>query len=99
MASRKNLKKGIREIADFLLDDLFILFYVLEEKQHSKVEALLDRTMMITATSILLISHPNGAKNPKLVKQYYADLKMKFNDEIEAIEKEMAILLEQTEQE
>ncbi len=94
MASKRKLKKGIQEIAYYLVDDIALLFYILDEKYHQEVEALMNRTIMMAATSTMLVSHPNGAKNEKLVREYYTDLKVKFNDEVEAIEKEIARLLE-----
>ena len=82
MASRRKLKKGIKEITDFLIDD--ILFISLDAKEEA-----LARVVDLHDETIAKIGAPDGAKNPQLVRKFYADLKTKYNEEIEAVESEL----------
>ena len=85
MASRRKLKKGIKEITDFLIDD--ILFISLDAKEEEL--AALNRVVDLHDETIAKIGAPDGAKNPQLVRKFYADLKAKYNEEIEAVESEL----------
>ena len=88
MASRRKLKKGIKEITDFLIDD--ILFISLDAKEEElALELLLNRVVDLHDETIAKIGAPDGAKNPQLVRKFYADLKTKYNEEIEAVESEL----------
>lgn len=94
MASKRNLKKGIKEIINYLVDDIMLLCCVLEDKHAEDIEKLVNKTCMLGATTTLLVSHPNGSKNPKLVRQYYRDLQESFNVKVEEIEAEIERLIQ-----
>ena len=89
MASRRKLKKGIKEITDFLLDDILFVSLDAKEEDLRALELLLNRVVDLHDDTIAKIGAPDGAKNPQLVRKFYADLKAKYNEEIEAVESEL----------
>lgn len=89
MASRRKLKKGIKEITDFLIDDILFISLDAKEEDLRALELLLNRVVDLHDDTIAKIGAPDGAKNPQLVRRFYADLKAKYNEEIEAVESEL----------
>ena len=89
MASRRKLKKGIKEITDFLIDDILFISLDAKEEDLRALELLLNRVVNLHDETIAKIGAPDGAKNPQLVRKFYADLKAKYNEEIEAVESEL----------
>lgn len=89
MASRRKLKKGIKEITDFLIDDILVISLDAKEEDLRALELLLNRVVDLHDDTIAKIGAPDGAKNPQLVRKFYADLKAKYNEEIEAVESEL----------
>lgn len=89
MASRRKLKKGIKEITDFLIDDILFISLDAKEEELRALELLLNRVVDLHDDTIAKIGAPDGAKNPQLVRKFYADLKAKYNEEIEAVESEL----------
>ena len=89
MASRRKLKKGIKEITDFLIDDILFISLDAKEEELAALERLLNRVVDLHDETIAKIGAPDGAKNPQLVRKFYADLKTKYNEEIEAVESEL----------
>lgn len=89
MASRRKLKKGIKEITDFLIDDILFISLDAKEEDLRALELLLNRVVDLHDETIAKIGAPDGAKNPQLVRKSYADLKAKYNEEIEAVESEL----------
>ncbi|EEN83620.1 hypothetical protein [Porphyromonas endodontalis] len=89
MASRRKLKKGIKEITDFLIDDILFISLDAKEEDLRALELLLNRVVDLHDETIAKIGAPDGAKNPQLVRKFYADLKAKYNEEIEAVESEL----------
>ena len=89
MASRRKLKKGIKEITDFLIDDILFISLDAKEEDLRALELLLNRVVDLHDDTIAKIGDPDGAKNPQLVRKFYADLKAKYNEEIEAVESEL----------
>ena len=89
MASRRNLKKGIKEITDFLIDDILFISLDAKEEDLRALELLLNRVVDLHDDTIAKIGAPDGAKNPQLVRKFYADLNAKSNEEIEAVESEL----------
>ena len=89
MASRRKLKKGIKEITDFLIDDILFIYLDAKEEDLRALELLVNRVVDLHDDTIAKIGAPDGAKNPQLVREFYADLKAKYNEEIEAVESEL----------
>ena len=89
MASRRKLKKGIKEITDFLIDDILFISLDAKEEDLRALELLLNRVVDLHDETIAKIGAPDGAKNHQLVRTFYADLKAKYNEEIEAVESEL----------
>ena len=89
MASRRKLKKGIKEITDFLIDDILFISLDAKEEELAALELLLNRVVDLHDETIAKIGAPDGAKNPQLVRKFYAALKTKYNEEIEAVESEL----------
>lgn len=89
MASRRKLKKGIKEITDFLIDDILFISLDAKEEDLRALELLLNRVVDLHDETIAKIGAPDGAKNPQLVRRFYADFKAKYNEEIEAVESEL----------
>lgn len=89
MASRRKLKKGIKEITDFLIDDILFISLDAKEEELAALELLLNRVVDLHDETIAKIGAPDGAKNPQLVRKFYVDLKAKYNEEIEAVESEL----------
>ena len=89
MASRRKLKKGIKEITDFLIDDILFISLDAKEEDLRALELLLNRVVDLHDDTIAKIGAPDGAKNPQLVRKFYADLKAKYNEEIEPVESEL----------
>lgn len=89
MASRRKLKKGIKEITDFLIDDILLISLDAKDEDLSALETLLNRVVDLHDETIAKVGSPDGAKNPQLVKKFYCDLKAQYNDGVEAIEAEL----------
>ncbi|MBB6274933.1 hypothetical protein [Porphyromonas circumdentaria] len=94
MASKRNLKKGIKEITTYLVDDILLLYNILGEDSFSEIESLLCRTVALSVETVTKVSHAIGTKNSTSVKEYYKNLQEKFNDEVEEIEESIEKLLE-----
>lgn len=94
MASRRKLKKGIKEITDFLLDDILLISLDAKEDDLQALEVLLNRVIDLHDNTIAKVGRPDGARNPQLVKKFYNDLKIKYNEEVEAIETELEKYIE-----
>ena len=60
-----------------------------KEEDLRALELLLNRVVDLHDETIAKIGAPDGAKNPQLVRKFYADLKAKYNEEIEAVESEL----------
>ncbi len=96
MASKRNLKKGIREITSYLVDDIFLLYCTLGEEHFAEIETLLNRTVALGEDTIVKVSHAVGTKNSSSIRAYYKTLQEKYNDEVEVIEETIAQLLQKT---
>lgn len=96
MASKRNLKKGIKEITSYLVDDIFLLYNILGEESYAEIEALLGRTVSLSIDTITKVSHAIGEKNSTSIRNYYQKLQEKFNDDVEEIEESIEKLLQKT---
>ena len=89
MASRRKLKKGIKEITDFLIDDILFISLDAKEEELAALELLLNRVVDLHDETIAKIVATDVSKNPQFVRKFYSELKTKYNEEIEAVESEL----------
>ena len=71
MANKRNLKKEI----NFLAEEL-------NGNEDEKFDELIGRILDMQGEFISRVSHPNGTKNPKLVKEYYKSLIADFDKNV-----------------
>lgn len=95
MASRKNLKRDIRLLTGYLVDDALALYTVANEDMLEPIEALLSRILNMETESLCRAARPDGKDNPTLVKAHYNRLKEFITQEVNAIEEELNKLIEQ----
>lgn len=89
MASNKNLKKAIGEIAEELyLESLFYYQYAPEESLE-QIEKIIFEINAMQEELLHRTNNVPGKANPKLVKDYYTKLKKDINKSVQKITAEL----------
>lgn len=91
MASKRNLKKGIREISEFLAEDIFFLYGMADAPALEKLDELLFRVCELENETLNKVGKKLEKKGE--ARSYYCQLIDTYNEKIEAIEAEMLKLL------
>ncbi len=85
MANRRTLKKGIQLVTSDLITESYINHLMLQKMDKSGFDAIVEKIADINNDFLARVYHPNGTKEPKLVKAYYKMLVADFNKEVEQI--------------
>lgn len=94
MASKRKLKKEVIYLAGSVFDEALLLRAFASEELVVKLEELMDDVMVFTDDTLRRIQHPDGAKNPKLVRAYYTKLRGDVAKAIEAFDDRLTACLE-----
>ena len=85
MANRRTLKKGIQLVTSDLITESYINYLMLKKMDNAGFDAIVEKIADINNDFLARVNHPNGTKEPKLVKAYYKKLIEDFNKEVEQI--------------
>ncbi len=85
MANRRTLKKGIQLVTSDLITESYINHLMLQKMDKSGFDAIVEKIADINNDFLARVNHPNGTKEPKLVKAYYKKLIADFNKEVDQI--------------
>ena len=79
MANRRTLKKQIRAILGQLMDECIICNLVLPKFDNTTLDSFAARLIEINDEFLARVKNPEGTKDRKRTKQYYAALIQDFN--------------------
>ena len=82
MANKRNLKKEINFLAEELVTNCFLSSAFISGDKDEEFNELIGRILDMQGEFISRVSHPNGTKNPKLVKSYYKTLIAEFDKNV-----------------
>ena len=89
MASKRNLKKEVINLAVALFDDAHLLRTLSTDENAKQLDSIMDEIIVFTDDTIRRVHRPDGKDNPKLVKDYYRALRAyiatkesEFNDRL-----------------
>jgi hypothetical protein len=85
MANRRTLKKGIQLVTSDLITESYINYLMLKKMDNAGFDAIVEKIADINNDFLARVNHPNGTKEPKLVKAYYKKLIEDFNKEVDQI--------------
>ena len=85
MANRRTLKKGIQLVTSDLITESYINYLMLKKMDNAGFDAIVEKIADINNDFLARVNHPNGTKEPKLVKTYYKKLIEEFNKEVDQI--------------
>lgn len=85
MANRRTLKKGIQLVTSELITESYINYLMLKKMDNAGFDAIVEKIADINNDFLARVNHPNGTKEPKLVKAYYKKLIVDFNKEVDQI--------------
>ena len=85
MANRRTLKKGIQLVTSDLITESYINYLMLKKMDNASFDAIVEKIADINNDFLARVNHPNGTKEPKLVKAYYKKLIEDFNKEVDQI--------------
>lgn len=85
MANRRTLKKGIQLVTSDLITESYINYLMLKKMDNAGFDAIVEKIADINNDFLARVNHPNGTKEPKLVKAYYKKLIENFNKEVDQI--------------
>ncbi len=85
MANRRTLKKGIQLVTSDLITESYINYLMLKKMDNAGFDAIVEKIADINNDFLARVNHPNGTKEPKLVKTYYKKLIVDFNKEVDQI--------------
>jgi len=74
MASRRKLKKTIHFVSSELITDIYFRCLMSKEVDEDRVAKVAAEIMEMNNAFILRVNHPDGKKNPVLVKAYFRKL-------------------------
>ena len=83
MANRRTLKKSIQLITSELITETYISFLMLKKLDQTGFDAVIQKIADVNNDFLGRVNHPNGTKDPKLVKTYYKKLIVDFNNEVD----------------
>lgn len=82
MANKRDLKKEINFLAEELITNCFLSSAFISGSDDDKIDELIGRILDIQGEFLSRVSHPNGTKNSKLVKDYYKALVADFDKNV-----------------
>ncbi|MCB9071027.1 MAG: hypothetical protein H6543_00900 [Prevotellaceae bacterium] len=85
MANRRTLKKGIQLVTSDLITESYINYLMLNKMDNAGFDAIVEKIADVNNDFLSRVNHPNGTKEPKLVKAYYKKLIEDFNKEVDQI--------------
>ena len=85
MANRRTLKKAIQLVTSDLITESYINYLMLKKMDNAGFDAIVEKIADINNDFLARVNHPNGTKEPKLVKAYYKKLIEDFNKEVDQI--------------
>ena len=85
MANRRTLKKGIQLVTSDLITESYINYLMLKKMDNAGFDAIVEKIADINNDFLARVNHPNGTKEPNLVKAYYKKLIADFNKEVDQI--------------
>jgi len=85
MANRRTLKKGIQLVTSELITESYISFLMLKKLDKNSFDAVIEKIANINNDFLGRVNHPNGTKEPKLIKSYYQKVIADFNKEVAQI--------------
>ena len=85
MANSRTLKKGIQLVTSDLITESYINYLMLKKMDNAGFDAIVEKIADINNDFLARVNHPNGTKEPKLVKTYYKKLIVDFNKEVDQI--------------
>ncbi|HQB69156.1 MAG TPA: hypothetical protein P5564_06735 [Paludibacteraceae bacterium] len=89
MANRRTLKKNIQFITSELVTESYIKHLMLKKMDTESFNSILKKIADLNNDFLSRVNHPNGTKEPKLVKAYYKKLIADFNKEVDQIVEEL----------
>lgn len=95
MAKKRILKKNINYVAGELFTELLICQTFLPAIVPEKVEGLMKRIFELQDEFLCRAQHPDGNSDRKRVKRYYRKLRIDFENEVNAITKDLGSLSEE----
>ena len=78
MANVRRLKKEIEFMSSQLIGDCIDYLDTFEDKKEVRVLSIIEEAVLLNNTMLDRACHPDGKANPKLIKQYYRQLKIDF---------------------
>ncbi|WP_329903355.1 hypothetical protein [Porphyromonas pogonae] len=94
MASKRSLKKEIISIASELFSDTIVLQMLVEEKDLSKVEKIMNQIIDWMNNTINKVGHPDAKNNTKMLKKYYTDLRQRIQQDVDKMSDELDAIAE-----
>jgi hypothetical protein len=89
MASIRELKKDIDFLSTEIISECYFRMMMLENADKSTLTATISQAMAFRNDFISRANHPDGKKNPQLVKEYYRSLRKelvtKFSEMVEVM--------------
>ena len=85
MANRRTLKKGIQLVTSDLITESYINYLIKKKMDNAGFDAIVEKIADINNDFLARVNHPNGTKEPKLVKAYYKKFIADFNKEVDQI--------------
>lgn len=78
MATVRRLKKEIEFMSSQLIGDCIDFLETFDDKKEVTVLSIIEEAVLLNNTMLDRACHPDGKENPRLVKQYYRQLKTDF---------------------
>lgn len=78
MANVRRLKKDIQFFSAQLIGDCLDFLESFQDGKKKKVIAIIEEAVLLNNNMIERACHPDGKDNPKLVKEFYKQLKKDF---------------------
>ena len=93
MASLRRLKKDIQFLSSQLIGDCLDFLESFQEGKEEKVMAIIEEAVSLNNNAIERACHPEGKDNPKLVREFYKQLKKDFIQELDQAYKKLEELV------
>lgn len=76
MANKRNLKKDIDYLVYEVVSDCFAVMTVNPGEKGDKVTGIVSDAVKLRNELFARVNHPDGKKNPGLVKKYYTGIRL-----------------------
>ena len=78
MATVRRLKKEVEFMSSQLIGDCIDLLETFDDMAETSIMSIIEEAVSLNNSMLDRASHPDGKKNPKLVKEHYRQLKTDF---------------------